>query len=166
VRYQLRIVAQAKAWGAESVADIGCGTGSLLSLFKESGAEIAGIDISPKMIEQAKRRLGEEADLRVADSEHLPWGDGSFSLVVCVGSFHHYPAPLEAPSEMRRVLMGGGHLIIADPTLPTVVRQLANLFIGMSGEGATRMYSEAELGSLIREAGFGQVSRIETDQVP
>lgn len=158
-----RIVAQAKAWSADSVADIGCGTGSLLALFREAGLKIAGVDISPKMVDLARKRLGEDADLSVADSEHLPWGDESFSLVVCVGSFHHYPAPLQALSEMRRVLKPSGHLIIADPTLPMVVRQLANLFIGFSGEGATRMYSKAELGSLLREAGFDQVARIDTD---
>jgi len=158
-----QIVAKAVEFDCDSALDVGCGTGSLLALLRESGMEVAGADISPRMIEEARKRLGDKVDLRVADSENLPWEDESFSLVVCVGSFHHYPAPLKVLSEMRRVLGQSGHLIIADPTLPILVRQLANLFIGFSGEGATKMYSDAELGSLIRQAGFDQVERIDTN---
>lgn len=143
--------------------DVGCGTGSLLALLREAGLKVAGVDISSEMVEMARKRLGEEADLRVADSESLPWADGSFSFVICVGSFHHYPVPSRALSEMRRVLTPNGHLIVADPTLPILVRQLANLFIGLSGEGATKIYSEAELGTLMREAGFVDIERTETD---
>ena len=162
-KFSPRIMAKARAWSCDSVLDVGCGTGSLLALLKEAGLRVAGADISTKMIELARKRHGDEADLRVADSEHLPWEDSSFSLVVCVGSFHHYPAPLQALSEMKRVLKPNGHLLIADPTLPIFVRQLANLFIGLSGEGATKMYSGAEIETLIREAGFVQVERIVTD---
>ena len=157
------IVARAEAWSADSVADVGCGTGSLMALLREAGLKVAGVDISSKMIELARDRLGEEADLRVADSESLPWEDDSFSLVVCVGSFHHYPAPLRALAEMRRVLRSNGYLIIADPTLPIVVRQLANLFIGLSGEGATKIYSESELGSMMRVAHFADVEPIDVN---
>lgn len=162
-RLSPQIVAKAKSWGCDSVLDVGCGTGSLLTLLRDSEVKVAGVDISPRMIEEAKKRLGNEVDLRVADSESLPWQVETFSLVVCVGSFHHYPAPLKALSEMRRVLKRNGHLIIADPTLPILIRQLANLFIGFSGEGATRMYSGTELAAMILEAGFTEIERIDVN---
>jgi ubiquinone/menaquinone biosynthesis C-methylase UbiE len=155
------ILTRARDWGCQSVLDVGCGTGSLLALLKDSGINVAGADISPNMIQEAKKLLGEQVDLRVADSENLPWQDMSFSLVVCVGSFHHYPSPQKALSEMRRVLYVNGHLIIADPTLPIFLRQLANLFIGFSGEGATKMYSQSELWAMISNAGFDNIERID-----
>jgi ubiquinone/menaquinone biosynthesis C-methylase UbiE len=155
------IVATANEWSFDSALDVGCGTGSLLAMLKDGCEELAGADISAEMIEEAKKRLGEDVDLKVADSENLPWRDNSFALVVCTGSFHHYPAPLKALSEMRRVLKKDGHLIIADPRMPFPMRQLANLFVRFSREGAVRLYTEAELGGMMREVGFTEVRRLE-----
>jgi len=157
------LIKTADGWGLSSVLDVGCGTGSLLELLRRRGVGVAGADISPKMIERAKKRLGEDVDLRVADSESLPWGDASFSLAVCVGSLHHYPNPLRALSEMRRVLRCDGHVMIADPTLPPFVRQLANTFIRFSREGATRLYSEMEIHRLLKEVGFEEMARLDID---
>ena len=157
------LIETADGWGVSSVLDVGCGTGSLLELLRRRGVKVAGADISPRMIERARKRLGEDVDLRVADSEGLPWEDASFSLVVCVGSLHHYPNPLKALSEMRRVLRSDGHVMIVDPTLPPVVRQLANAFIRFSREGATRLYSEMEIHRMLTEVGFEETARLDVD---
>jgi ubiquinone/menaquinone biosynthesis C-methylase UbiE len=78
----------------ESVLDIGCGTGNLLAeVAKRENVSVAGIDLSEKMLNIAKQRLGENTDLKNGDSEHLPWSDGSFDMVICTDSFHHYPNP-------------------------------------------------------------------------
>jgi SAM-dependent methyltransferase len=58
------------------------------------------------MIKLAKERLATRADLRVGDSEALPWEDDRFDYVVCVDSFHHYPNPERALTEMHRVRRG------------------------------------------------------------
>src|SRR5208282_4258547 len=108
-QYQ-RVAAAAKAWKFSSVLDVGCGTGGLLTELKRPRLKLAGVDISQNMIEEAKKRLGKAADLRVADSEHLPWKANSFDLVVTTDSFHHWPDPLQALSEARRVLKKGGHI--------------------------------------------------------
>ena len=82
--------------------------------------------ISPGMVEKSRELLGERADLRVGDSEHLPWNDESFDIVTCIASFHHYPNPEPVLREMKRVLKHGGSLIIADPWAPNPWRSLAN----------------------------------------
>ena len=94
-----RVVGAARGWKFNSVLDIGCGTGALLALLKRPRVRLAGADISPKMIAAAEKRLGKIADLRVADSEKLPWRAGSFGLVVTTDSLHHWPRPLQAFAE-------------------------------------------------------------------
>ncbi len=129
--------------------DVGCGNGSFLALMKREGRTLAGADLSPEMIKFAKERLGDAADLRVADSEHLPWEAGRFDCLTCNFSFHHYPNPRLVLLEMHRVLKPGGHLVISDPWFPGLFRHLANLAVRFSKLGDVRMYSLDELRSMI-----------------
>ncbi len=114
----------------ETLLDVGCGNGIFLSMVLEKFyAKVAGIDISPGMIEKSRELLGHRADLRVGDSEHLPWEDGSFDIVTCIASFHHYPSPEPVLRGMRRVLKSRGIVMIADPWAPDPFRFFANLII-------------------------------------
>lgn len=153
------MVATAKAWGFKSVLDVGCGQGILLTMLRTPEVKVAGADISPKMIDEAKKRLGEDADLRVADSENLPWNPDSFDLVVCTASFHHYPDPMRALSEMRGVLKKDGHIIIAEAWLPCPLKQLGNLLVRFTKQGDVRIYSQAEFERMMKEVGFDEVKR-------
>ena len=53
----------------ERALDVGCGTGALLGLLERPNAKLAGADLSGKMIAEAKSKLGDAVDLRVADAE-------------------------------------------------------------------------------------------------
>ena len=64
------------------VLEIGCGTGTNLELFADAGCEVAGVDLSPSMIDLAKKKLGDRADLRLGDASQMPFEDDSFDLVV------------------------------------------------------------------------------------
>ena len=103
----------------KTLLDVGCGNGIFLSMvLNKLDVEVSGIDISPEMIEKSKELLDGRADLKVGDSEHLPWNDGYFDIVTCSASFHHYPSPELVLKEMKRVLRPGGILMIADPFTP------------------------------------------------
>jgi ubiquinone/menaquinone biosynthesis C-methylase UbiE len=140
-----------------SLLDVGCGNGSFLALMQPKVPALAGADLSPEMIKFAKKRLREAADLRVADSENLPWEAVRFDCLTCNFSFHHYPHPQQVLLEMRRVLKSGGHLVIADPWFPGLFRHLANLVVRLSKLGDVRMYSLDELRSMIAAAGLKTV---------
>lgn len=143
----------------ESVLDVGCGTGSLLSeVMKRKKVAVAGLDISDKMLGIAKKRLGENADLRNGDSEHLPWKGNSFDIVTCTDSFHHYPNPAAVLKEMRRVLKLDGKVIIADPWAPSPFRQVGNLLAPLGREGDVRVYSMQEMKKLLEESGLALIS--------
>lgn len=157
-----RVVAAAKGWKFASVLDVGCGTGGLLAALKRPRVRLAGADISPRMIAEAKKRLGKTADLRVADSEKLPWKAGSFDLVVTTDSLHHWPRPLQAFSEMKRVLKKGGHVVVADVTAPPVLKPVSNWIAQLGKEGDVRVYSAGELELMLREVGFADINRERT----
>lgn len=66
--------------GGERLLDVGCGTGKSLLPMLERGWRCSGCDISPAMIEVARRAVGDRAELTVADMRDLP-RLGSFDLV-------------------------------------------------------------------------------------
>jgi ubiquinone/menaquinone biosynthesis C-methylase UbiE len=76
--------------------DVACGPGVLLRAAAEYTSKLHGIDISTVAIEQGRRAIP-EAELTVGNAERLPYGDGAFDLITCLGS-------LERMLDVRRVL--------------------------------------------------------------
>ena len=79
--------------------------------------EVCGVDLVSDMLAkgQPRWRLHRGHVLPVqGDSERLPFASGSFDIVTCANSFHHYPRQDRAVAEMRRVLRPGGRLMIID----------------------------------------------------
>ncbi|MEU5265274.1 class I SAM-dependent methyltransferase [Amycolatopsis sp. NPDC021455] len=94
------------------ILDAGCGSGPLFAALREEGAVVTGIDQSPAMLELARQRLGEDADLRVADlADPLPFADGEFDDVVASLVLHYLRDWDPVLAEVRRVLKPGGRLI-------------------------------------------------------
>ena len=96
------------------VLDAGCGSGPLFAALRDRGAIVTGFDKSTGMLELARRRLGDDADLHVADlGRPLPFPDGAFDDVISSLVLHYlenWTAPL---AELRRVLRPGGRLIVS-----------------------------------------------------
>src|ERR1035437_5134954 len=103
--------------------------GFFVELLKESKSKLYGADISPEMIKYAQERVGNYAELKVSDSDNLPWGDNTFDIIVCILSFHHYPTPEKSLEEMKRVLKNNGHITIAELWIPAPLRYLTNLYM-------------------------------------
>lgn len=99
------------------VADIGCGRGELLYHLVAAGAETFGLDYSPSSVAIA-RSHSPSADIRVAETERLPYPDGSLDRVFFLGVFEHlYPKQQSATfEEFRRVLKPGGLVVMATCT--------------------------------------------------
>ncbi|MFC9845196.1 class I SAM-dependent methyltransferase [Streptomyces sp. NPDC060223] len=106
--------------GPMSVLDCSCGIGTQAIGLGRCGHRVTGSDISPVAV----RRAGREAALRevrlptaVADMRQLPFADGAFDVVVCAdNALPHLLTEeevLAVLAEMRRVLRGGGLLIIS-----------------------------------------------------
>lgn len=85
---------------APRLLDLGCGTGALaeLVLGEIPRARLSCVDLSPRMTEAARERLGGRAEVLLCDAERLPFRDGSFDAAWCNDSFHHYRTPSARPS--------------------------------------------------------------------
>lgn len=142
-----------------NVLDVGCGTGEILKRIHICYPEVSltGVDISEKMLEVAKVKIGNVATLLWADAEKLPFNDTTFDLIVCSDSFHHYPNPQKVLAEFRRVLKGGGNLLICDYSIGFPLRQLMNLFIRFSHDGDVHIYSKEEITKLVIQASFSNI---------
>jgi SAM-dependent methyltransferase len=96
------------------ILDAGCGAGPLSAALRERGALVSGFDASVGMLELARRRLGDDADLRVADlGSPLPYADDTFDDVVASLVLHYLKDWGPALAELRRVLKPGGRLIMS-----------------------------------------------------
>lgn len=146
------VVKEIKSADYRTLLDVGCGTGNVLALLP-SEKILYGIDLSDKMIKIAQNRLP-TTNFVIGDSENLPWKDATFDVINCTDSFHHYPHPDNVLKEMFRVLKNGGRLVIADPFYSRVKRFCINSFIPFSNSGDFRVYSQEEITSLLKNAGF------------
>lgn len=142
-----------------NVLDVGCGTGEILKRIHKRYPEVSltGVDISEKMLEVAKVKIGNKATLLWADAEMLPFSDATFDLIVCSDSFHHYPNPQKVLAEFLRVLKRGGNLLICDYSIGFPLRQLMNLFIRFSHDGDVHIYSKEEITKLVIQASFSNI---------
>lgn len=92
---------------------------------------VTGFDVSAAMVDRARRRLGDDADLRVADlSAPLPFADAAFDDVVASLVLHYledWSGPL---AELRRVLKPGGRLLLSvlHPAVYAIVHPDADYF--------------------------------------
>ena len=98
------------------VLEIAIGTGRNLPHYPR-GVRLTGIELSPAMVELARRRaveLNMEADLRVGDAQTLAFADESFDTVVSTLSLCTIPDDRRAVAEAARVLRPGGRLLLLE----------------------------------------------------
>ena len=98
------------------ILDLGCGTGTHLSIYQQVGSLVSGVDMSPTMLAQARAKLGSTADLRLENATHLSFPVGAFELVILMLTLHEMapdirPAVLQ---EVMRVLNPRGSVLVAD----------------------------------------------------
>jgi len=98
------------------VLEVGCGTGTNLELFAEAGCEVAGVDLSQSMMDLAKKKLGDRADLRLGDAAEMPFADNSFDLVLSFLTLHEMPPAVRTPvmKEIVRVAGADGRALFID----------------------------------------------------
>lgn len=100
------------------VLDLGCGSGDLTVLLALARARVVGIDLSPGMVEVARRRVetfapGADASFAAAPAEELPLEDGSVDVILGRFILHHLDIP-RAAAECARVLAPGGQAFFVE----------------------------------------------------
>jgi SAM-dependent methyltransferase len=87
--------------------DVATGTGAVALRAARAGADVAGIDIAPAMIEAARAKSGaEEISFEVGDAQALPYEDASFDVVSSVFGVIFAPDHRASAGELARVGRG------------------------------------------------------------
>ena len=90
----------------ERLLDIGCGAGETLRLFHQKGCMVSGLDSSQSLLDDARTKLGNRAELYLGEPADLPFSDNEFDLVTMVASLEYMKKPVEAIAEAIRVCRG------------------------------------------------------------
>ena len=144
-----------------NLLDAGCGPAPMISLLAEKYPKrhYTGLDLTPAMIEQAKKKQIPNATFVVGDCENFPFEDNSFDAIICSNSFHHYPNPQAFFDSVKRCLRPGGRLILRDVTtdnrlvrwfMDKIELPLANL----CGHGDVRTATRETVMSCCQKAGL------------
>ncbi len=151
--YLPRLLSQVPAGG--TLVEIGIGTGGLLADLTALADQVIGVDHSPAMLEEARRRLTEQGvsgvDLRLGEMTHLPLPDAAAGCALLNMVLHHAADPPAVLAEIRRVLTPGGVLLIADLARherEAAREQLADQWLG---------FEEEELSGWLVAAGFADI---------
>ena len=131
--------------------DVGCGTGRLAAELHGRGSRVWGVDPSPEMVEQARRR---GVNAKVAPAEQLPFKEGWFERTVLWLTVHLLDRP-RAFAELRRVLAADGRVVIATFDPSHFDRFWLNeIFPSLERIDRDRFPTEEELAKELVTAGF------------
>ena len=102
----------------DSLLDLGTGTGRMLELFRGLYTRAIGLDASTDMLAVARANLDRakiaNAQVRLGDIQHLPFGRNAFDVVTIHQVLHFLDDPERAMAEAARVLRPSGRLLVVD----------------------------------------------------
>jgi ubiquinone/menaquinone biosynthesis C-methylase UbiE len=142
----------------DTVLDVACGPGILACAFARVAQHVTGIDITPAMLERARRLQTERGLTNLTwcegDVLPLPFADASFTIVTSRFAFHHFLDPQAVLAEMKRVCIPGGTVLVIDSAPAPDKAAAFNRMEVIRDPSHTRAMPEAELSRLFVNVGL------------
>jgi ubiquinone/menaquinone biosynthesis C-methylase UbiE len=160
------LIDQAKLQRGHRVLEVGCGTGTLITMLKRlyPDVDLVGLDPDPKALSRARRKAARERAFIQLDqgfADELPYPDRSFDRIFSAFMFHHLPSGEKGPmlGEARRVLKPGGELHMLDFEGPDAGKHdfLARIF---HSNERLKDNSEMHVIGLMNQAGFLDAKKV------
>lgn len=135
----------------DHVLEVGFGGGDLLGRIADRAADgfVAGVDFSPEMVERcvARYRALVEAGrvaFHCANADTVPYPDNHFTKACTINTIYFWEDPARVLSELRRVLVEGGLLVVGfSPKKEMERRPFATHGFGLYDEESVRQLMEA-----------------------
>jgi SAM-dependent methyltransferase len=142
----------------ERVLDLGCGAGQFTALAAATGARVIGIEVARAALARAR---GAYPNLEFRETQidgPLPIEDDSFEVVWASEVIEHVADTARWLSEVRRVLVPGGRLLITTPSHGRLRIALGGIerFSEPLGDDL-HLYTRRSLRGLLAEFGFGAI---------
>ena len=137
-RWKRRLVSLADLRPGTSALDLACGTGDIAFAVAAGGARVVGLDVTPRMLELARRRpqaVAGNTRFVAGDMMALPFPDECFDVVTTGYGIRNVPILAPALAEIRRVLRPGGRFLSLDFNRPdnAVVRSVYLGYLSVVG---------------------------------
>jgi demethylmenaquinone methyltransferase/2-methoxy-6-polyprenyl-1,4-benzoquinol methylase len=118
-RWRRFLVSRIDAGPGDRVLDVATGTGAVArELILRKGCAVVGVDQSPEMLAEARRRLNGKAELLEASAERLPFEDGEFDALTFTYLLRYVEDPPAVLAELARVVKPGGTIAGLEFGLP------------------------------------------------
>jgi ubiquinone/menaquinone biosynthesis C-methylase UbiE len=158
--FREKVLRLARLEPAQSVLDVGCGTGTLAIAAKRlvgPTGTVCGIDASPEMIARANRKArktGAEIVFENGLAEALPFPNAHFDVVLSTVMLHHLPLKTRqlCAREIRRVLKPGGRVLVVD--FGGVAQEQKTIFGRLHRHGYVKL---RDIITVLDEAGLNSV---------
>ena len=140
--------------GLGPVLDVGCGPGTVTAYLAEQGLDVSGVDLSPCMIEHA-RRLHPECRFTVGSSTELDLAEGAWGGIVGWWSLFNLPRSVlpQVLSSFARALVPGGQLIVGTHVGEGDV-EMTEAYGGIPVRWTTHLWRPEQLVDLIERSGL------------
>lgn len=146
----------------DRVLDLGCGEGAFCAALAGAGAEPVGAEVAERAVERARERHPGLRFELVPPHGPWPFADGEFDAVWASEVIEHVADTARWLSEVRRVLHGGGVLLVTTPhhgRMKTLTLALAGFESHFDPVGQhLRFYTRRSLRSLLEDFGFEKIT--------
>jgi SAM-dependent methyltransferase len=138
--------------------DVGSGTGDFTAALADAGAVPIGVEVAEAALARARARHADRDFRLVPVDGPLPFEDGSFELVWASEVIEHVTDTARWLSEVRRVLVPGGRLLVTTPAHGRLRVALGGIerFSEPLGDHL-HLYTRRSLRTLLHEFGFAQI---------
>jgi demethylmenaquinone methyltransferase/2-methoxy-6-polyprenyl-1,4-benzoquinol methylase len=143
-RWRRFLVSRVEVAPTGRVLDVATGTGAVAAelLRGRPGLAVVGIDQSPEMLAEARRRLGDRVELVAGRAESLPFEDASFDALTFTYLLRYVADPAATLAELARVVRPGGTIAMLEFGLPRGIwRPLWELYVRVGLPGLGRLIS-------------------------
>ena len=152
-RWRRFLVSRVEAGPGETVLDVATGTGAVAhELLTRTGCTVVGLDQSPEMLAEARRRLPENVTLVEGTAERLPFEDASFDALTFTYLLRYVSDPAATLRELARVVRPRGTIAGLEFAVPHGVwRPLWELYVraGLPLAGRAISPGWAEVGDFL-----------------
>ena len=152
-RWRRFLVSRIDAGPRDTVLDVATGTGAVArELLARKRCTVVGLDQSPEMLAEARRRLPASVTLLEGSAEALPFPDGAFDALTFTYLLRYVDDPAAVLRELARVVRPGGTMAGLEFAVPHGVwRPLWELYVRVGLPAAGRVLSPgwAEVGAFL-----------------
>ncbi len=153
--------------GDERALDVGTGTGALAFALAPHVREVIGVDRSPELLAEARRRADAFPNVTFVegDATKLDLESDSFDLAGCARTLHHVHRPELVIAELARATRLGGHVLVIDQLAPADPLQALEIdrFERARDASHERLLPDVDVRALLEANGL-VVTRTEFDE--